>query len=117
MKTNSRILRVAAIEDSEDYQRVISHLLTQINANVNLVLYNDATTIINNCDRYVYMGGMDLSICRNIAERTGVSLPDILYMPLGREYVFERGSRPVFTERFHITDDKEWRQLHSRSTD
>ena len=24
----------------------------------------DAETIINNCDRYIYMGGMDLTTCR-----------------------------------------------------
>ena len=91
----------------------VSILLQSESQLISMYGSNDATTIINNCDRYVYMGGMDLSTCRNIAERTGVSLPDILYMPLGREYVFERGSRPVFTERYRITDDEEWIQMHS----
>ena len=30
----------------------------------------NATTIINNCDTYLYMGGMDLVTGRNISERT-----------------------------------------------
>lgn len=65
----------------------------------------DATTIINNCDRYIYLGGSDLATCRNIAERLGQPISDVLYMPLGREYVFQRGHKPVFTERYPITED------------
>lgn len=71
----------------------------------------DAATIINNCDRYVYLGGMDLVTCRNIAERMSLPLPEVMYMPLGQEFVFERGSRPLISERWHITEDPVWRAL------
>ncbi len=71
----------------------------------------DATTIINNCDRYIYMGGMDLETCRNIAERLGCPLSEVLYMPLGTEYVFERGRKPIRTERWHITEDPTWQSI------
>ena len=70
----------------------------------------DAVTIINNCDRYLYLGGMDLATCRSVAERMSLPLPEVLYMPLGREFLFQRGRRPVVTERFHITEDPEWRR-------
>ena len=68
----------------------------------------DAETIINNCDRYIYMGGMDLTTCRNIAERAGENLREILYMPIGQEIVFQRGSWPVKTARNPITRDPAW---------
>ena len=42
---------------------------------------DDATTIINNCDTYLYMGGMDLKTGRSISERLNVPLEDVLYMP------------------------------------
>jgi type IV secretory pathway TraG/TraD family ATPase VirD4 len=71
----------------------------------------DATTIINNCDRYIYLGGMDLLTCRNISERMGIPLTEVMYMPLGQEFVFERGKKPVITERWHITEDPEWQRL------
>lgn len=77
----------------------------------------DATTILNNCDRYVYMGGSDIHTAKNIAERLSIPLTDVLYMPLGSEYVFERGHRPILTERFHITDDPLWQRIHSRNAD
>lgn len=72
---------------------------------------NDAVTIINNCDRYVYLGGMDLLTCQNIALRLNLPLSDVLYMPLGTEYIFERGRAPVKTERYSITEDPEWRNI------
>lgn len=74
----------------------------------------DATTIVNNCDRYVYMGGMDLATCRDIAARTDMPLSDVLYLPLGHEIIFERGRRPVTTERWHITEDPDWQALYSK---
>lgn len=69
----------------------------------------DATTIINNCDRYIYMGGMDILTCRDIAERMALPLGEILYLPLGKEIIFERGTRPCITERWHITEDAVWK--------
>ncbi len=73
---------------------------------------NDATTVINNCDRYIYMGGMDLETCRNIAERMNISPSDVLYLPLKKEFVFQRGQRPIQTERWHITENKIWQTLY-----
>lgn len=80
-------------------------------------MYGDenATTIINNCDRYIYLGGMDLVTCRNIAERMSLPLAEVMYMPLGQEYVFERGNKPRITERWHITEVTEWQELTDRT--
>lgn len=77
----------------------------------------DAQTIINNCDRYIYLGGMDLATCRNVAERAGVPLADVLYMPIGSEFIFERGQCPLRTERWDITADQTWRSLSAQHSD
>ncbi|MBP5093939.1 MAG: type IV secretory system conjugative DNA transfer family protein [Abditibacteriota bacterium] len=61
--------------------------------------YNDAVTIINNCDTYVYMGGNDTDTCSEIGRRMGKPLHEILCMPLNREIIFRRGSEPMITER------------------
>ena len=71
---------------------------------------NDATTIINNCDTYVYFGGMDLATCKNISLRLNSPLEDVLYLPPGKEIVFRRGSRPVVTERYHIYEDERYKR-------
>ena len=71
----------------------------------------DATTIINNCDTYLYMGGMDLKTGRSISERLNAPLEDVLYMPIGQEYIFRRGQRPIVTTRYNITRNEQYRQI------
>ena len=71
----------------------------------------DAVTIINNCDTYVYMGGMDISTSKNISIRLNEPLEDVLYMPVNRAVVFRRGSRPVVTERYHILEDERYQKV------
>lgn len=72
---------------------------------------NDATTIINNADTYVYMGGMDLKTCRSISERLNVPLDEILYMPLGQEVIFRRGQKPVVTQRYNVLENELYKEI------
>lgn len=44
-----------------------------------------AQTIRNNCDRMVYLGGLDFPTCQDIAVRANVPLEKVLNMPLGRK--------------------------------
>lgn len=67
---------------------------------------NNATTIINNCDTYVYLGGMDLKTAQNVSLRLNSPLEDVLYLPIGREIIFRRGQRPIVTQRYDIQKDK-----------
>lgn len=62
----------------------------------------DATTIINNCDTYLFMGGMDLKTGHSISERLNLPLDEVLYMPLGQVVIFRRGQKPVITQRYNI---------------
>ena len=71
----------------------------------------DAVTIIDNCDSYVYMGGMNLKTCRSISERLNIPLEDVLYMPLGQEIIFRRGQRPIITQRYDIFSNSEYQRI------
>ena len=73
----------------------------------------DATTIINNCDTYIYLGGQDLKTCRSISERLNLPLEDVLYMPIGQEFIFRRGQKPIITKRYNI----EKNQLYGKITE
>ena len=70
-------------------------------------LYGDAkaTTIINNCDRMVYLGGMDLSTCQNIAQRLDVPLTDVLNAKLESAFVIQRGEKPIIGTRYKTYED------------
>lgn len=73
--------------------------------------YEDAVTIIDNCDTYIYMGGMNLKTCRNISERLNLPLDEVLYMPLGSEVIFRRGQRPIITQRYDVLHDKAYQKI------
>lgn len=62
----------------------------------------EATTVVNNFDTMVYMGGMDLGTARNMSQRANLPLEDVLYMPIGQIMVFRRGQRPTVTQRYNI---------------
>jgi hypothetical protein len=64
-----------------------------------------ATTIINNCDTYVYMGGMDITTCEHISQRTNQPLHKVMAMPLEQVVVFRRGSEPYVSKRYQILND------------
>lgn len=71
----------------------------------------NATTIINNCDSYVYLGGMDLKTAQNISLRLNVPLDEVLYMPIGQEVLFRRGQRPIITNRYDILKDELYQRI------
>lgn len=72
---------------------------------------SSATTIRNNCDSYLYLGGNDLQTARDISMRLNQPLEDVLYMGLGKVIVFRRGHRPAFTERYDILHDESFQDV------
>lgn len=64
-----------------------------------------AKTIVNNSDTYIFLGGMDIDTCVNVARRMDVPYTDILNMPIGREIFFRRGQKPIVTKRYNLTHD------------
>ena len=73
--------------------------------------YENATTIINNCDSYIYLGGMDLRTAQNISLRVNAPLDEVLYMPIGKEILFRRGQRPIITTRYDIQKNEVYQKV------
>ena len=72
---------------------------------------NEATTIINNCDTYVYFGGMDDDTCYNISKRRNIPIEDVYSMPLEQVMVFRRGSKPITSRRYQTYNDPLYKEL------
>ena len=64
-----------------------------------------AQTIINNCDTYVYLGGMDTETCLNISQKANVPFDEVMDMPLGTEYFIRRGQKAIKTEKYDTFHD------------
>ncbi|MDE6833781.1 MAG: type IV secretory system conjugative DNA transfer family protein [Ruminococcus sp.] len=56
------------------------------------------TTIISNCDTYIYMGSNDVYTARAVSYRCNKPLEKILYMPVNHCWIFSRGQKPIYTE-------------------
>ena len=70
-----------------------------------------ATTIINNCDSYVFLGSNDLRTAQNISLRANLPLEDVLYMPVGSEILFRRGQKPIMTKRYSIMENELYQKV------
>ena len=70
-----------------------------------------STTILNNCDTYIYLGGNDYQTCQNIAYKTGKQVRSILNMELENVVIMRRGSEPVFTTRYKVLEDPEYKNM------
>ena len=76
-------------------------------------LYGDrrAATIINNCDTYVYLGGMDVATAMAVSRRANRPLDELLNLQVGREWLFRRGQKPVHTERYDIRENEHYAEF------
>lgn len=103
------------IENFEDYISIFRaagisvSLLLQSESQLKSI-YGDyaAVTVLNNCDTYLYMGGMDTDTCRHIAEMANKQLSSILSLPLEQVIVFRRGNKPFFGRRYQTFKDPEY---------
>ena len=79
--------------------------------------YQSSTTIINNCDTYVYMGSNDLDTAKNISDRAGIMPEDCLSMKLGKQIIFRRGLKPIFCKRYNVFKNKKYQEITNKFKD
>lgn len=69
-----------------------------------------AVTIRDNTDNIVYLGGNDLDTADQIARRINKPVDEVLALPIGQEYLFRRGQKPIQLQRYQIYDDPLYQQ-------
>ena len=72
---------------------------------------NEATTIINNCDSYVFFGSNDLYTAKNISIRANKTIDECLHMKVGTEILFRRGDKPKIGKRYNIFKNDIYRKV------
>ena len=61
-----------------------------------------AMTIIDNCDHLLYLGGQSLETARFIGSKANKPEWEILNMPLGEAWLFERGRSPKAVRKYNL---------------
>ena len=57
-----------------------------------------STTILNNMDHIIYMGGNDLETAKFIANHASIPEEKVLRLPIGKEFLLERGSKTTMED-------------------
>ena len=100
--TNVRIADFPRIISSVRSRGISAMIIIQAESQLFKAYGPDARTIIGNCDTYVYLGGNDLETADSVAKRANVSLDEVLYMPVGKTWIFRRGQMPVRADAFEL---------------
>lgn len=90
---------------------VILQSITQLDA-----LYGpqNAQTIVNNCDHWLYLGGQDLATAQLIARKADKREQSILNLPPHKAYVFSRGEAPVLSRGYDLSTHPLYDRLPER---
>ncbi len=99
---------ISVIRSREIYFSIILQSITQLDG-----IYGEhrSTTILNNCDNLLYLGGQDLATARYIAEKANAEVQNILNMKLGDVFLFTRGAGGKNVERYDIREHPLYYQL------
>lgn len=95
--TNCKIDEFPRIISSIRSRGISVMLMVQAEAQLEVGYGKNSSTIISNCDTYVYLGGNDVKTAEEISRRCNKPLGQVLNMPVGNCWVFRRGSQPVYT--------------------
>ncbi len=102
--TNARIDNFENMISNIRSRGISAMLMIQSEAQLKAGYGENAQTIIDNCNTYVYMGGMNPGMAEVIAMRANKPAAQILNMPISHSWIFRRGEKPVLCHNF----DLEW---------
>ncbi len=100
--TNARIDNFQNIISNIRSRGISTMLMLQSEAQLRAGYGDDAQTIVDNCNTYVYMGGSNPQMAEIIAKRANKPASGILNMPLSTSWVFRRGQAPVLCHNFDL---------------
>lgn len=99
---------ISVIRSRDIYCSLIMQSLSQLYAQYGEM---NAKTIINNCDQFLYLGGMDLETAQYISVKLDKSMSTVLNMPLNEAYLFTRGQKPRIVEKYNLKDHPLYSEL------
>ena len=99
----------AANAHIENFDKLISVIRSR-NISVSVILQNmtplysmyseaEASTILNNCDHILYLGGQDIKTAEYIGIRANKTAENILLMPCHKAYLIEKGNRGELVDK------------------
>lgn len=70
------------------------NIIIQSLAQLSKLYWSSASTIVENCDTVIYLGGNDISTAAYVGARIGCNAQAVLELPPGEALVLQRGTKP-----------------------
>ena len=102
--TNAKIDNFENMISNIRSRNISAMIMVQSEAQLEEGYGKSVQTIIDNCNTYIFLGNNNPQTAKAIAERADVRPQTVMNMPVGTEWIFRRGMKPIFTECF----DLEW---------
>ncbi len=96
--TNCKIMEFPRIISSIRSRNISTMIMLQAESQLRSGYDKDDKTILANCDTYVYYGGNDIETAEAVSKRSDQAFNDIMNMPIGKCWIFRRGSQPVYAD-------------------
>lgn len=103
---------ISVIRSREIYVSIILQSISQLSA---LYGSGESTTIINNCNNCLYLGGQDVETAKYIAVKANKTPDSILNMPLHCAYLFTRGQKAKLVTKYDIRTHESYPELMEAS--
>lgn len=100
--TNCKIAEFPRMISSIRSRGISAMLMLQAESQLESSYGRDWSTIIANCDTYVYTGGNDVETAKAVATRCDMPVQEVLNMPVGNIWIFRRGQEPINGRLFDI---------------
>ena len=100
--TNARIDNFENMISNIRSRNISAMIMVQSESQLSAGYGESASTIVNNCSTYVYLGGTDPKMAELLAPRVNKTAHSILTMPVNMCYVCRRGQEEVYTEHFDL---------------
>ncbi len=100
--TNARIGNFQNMIANIRSRGISTMIMLQSEAQLRAYYGDNAQTIIDNCNTYVYMGGSNPEQARIVGRRANKIDTTILNMPIGKSWIFRRGQEPILCDNFDL---------------
>jgi type IV secretion system protein VirD4 len=102
---------LSVIRSREIYASLFCQTVTQLHATYGEA---EALTIVGNCDTQLVLGFQDEATANAYSLRANKPASVLMETPLGKAWLFVRGSKPEVVERFDVTKHPNYRKVEAQ---
>ena len=102
--TNCRVEEFPRMISSFRSRGISTIIMLQAESQLEAAFRSNGRTVVAGCDTILYLGGNDLETAKSMSERCDKPVQEILNIPVGKHYVFQRGKEASLVDRVPLEE-------------